>query len=122
MKDIKTTDANTVVLTLTQPTGIVPSLLTLPPASIMPKKLIDGVSPSTAVPNLICTGPYKVTEFKPDQQAVLTRFADYQSRTDPTSGAAGAKPAPAENPGGYQYFRAGGWPGQLPADYPVCLA
>lgn len=96
MKEVKATDPNTVVISLTQQTGIVPALLTLTPAVIMPKKLIDGVSASTPVSNLICTGPYKVTDFKPDQQAVLTRFADYQSRTDPTSGSAGAKIAAAD--------------------------
>ncbi|HEX2910996.1 MAG TPA: ABC transporter substrate-binding protein [Chloroflexia bacterium] len=96
MKDIKATDPNTVVLTLTQPTGTVPALLTMTPAVIMPKKNIEGVSASTPVQNLICTGPYKVTDFKPDQQAVLTRFDGYVSRTEPTSGSAGAKTAPAD--------------------------
>jgi peptide/nickel transport system substrate-binding protein len=95
-KEIKAADQNTVVISLNQQTGTVPALLTLTPAVIMPKKLIDGVSAATPVSSLICTGPYKVTDFKPDQQAVLTRFEDYSSRTDPTSGSAGAKTAPAD--------------------------
>jgi peptide/nickel transport system substrate-binding protein len=96
VKEIKASDPNTVVMTLTQQTGIIPALLTLTPAVIMSKASIGTTNSSTPVANPVCTGPYKVTEYKPDQQAVLTRFADYTSRTDPTNGAAGAKPAPAD--------------------------
>jgi peptide/nickel transport system substrate-binding protein len=96
VKDIKATDSNTVVISLTQQTGIVPALLTFTPAVIMSKKSIEGVNSSTPVKDVVCTGPYKVTDFKPDQQAVLTRFEDYVSRTDPTDGQTGAKTAPAD--------------------------
>lgn len=96
VKDIKATDQNTVVLTLTQQTGIIPALLTFTPAVIMSKKSINGANSSTPVANPVCTGPYKVTDFKPDQQAVLSRFDDYTSRTDPTNGQTGAKTAPAD--------------------------
>ncbi|OJV90098.1 MAG: hypothetical protein BGO39_01620 [Chloroflexi bacterium 54-19] len=96
VKEIKATDASTVVMSLNQQTGIIPALLTLTPAVIMSKASINGANSSTPVANPVCTGPYKVTDYKPDQQAVLTRFENYTSRTDPTNGAAGAKPAPAD--------------------------
>jgi peptide/nickel transport system substrate-binding protein len=87
---------DTVVLKMTGPSGVVPSLLTLTPASIMSKASVEGKSASQPVTSLDCTGPYKVTEFQPDRQAVLARFDDYQPRTEPTSGSAGAKKAPAD--------------------------
>jgi peptide/nickel transport system substrate-binding protein len=93
---ITTTAPDTVVFKLTGPTGVVPGLLTLIPASIMSKASVEGKSGSQPVANLDCTGPYKVVEFQPDRHAVLARFADYKSRSEPTSGSAGAKTAPAD--------------------------
>ena len=93
---ITATAPDTVVFKLTGPTGVVPGLLTLTPASIMSKASVEGKSGSQPVANLDCTGPYKVTEFQPDRQAVIARFADYKSRSEPTSGSAGAKKAPAD--------------------------
>jgi peptide/nickel transport system substrate-binding protein len=87
---------DTVVFKLNGPTGVLPGLLTLTPASIMSKTSVEGKSGSQAVAELDCTGPYKVSEFQPDRQALLVRFADYKSRTEPTSGSAGAKSAPAD--------------------------
>lgn len=94
--DITTAGPETVVLKLTGPTGIIPGLLTLTPAAIMSKAAVTGKSASQAVDTLDCTGPYKVTEFQADRRAVLVRFADYKSRTETTSGAAGAKKASAD--------------------------
>ena len=93
---ITETAPDTVVFKLTGPSGVVPGLLTLTPASILSKASVEGKSGSQAVASLDCTGPYKVAEFQPDRQAVLTRFADYKSRSEPTSGSAGAKTAPAD--------------------------
>jgi peptide/nickel transport system substrate-binding protein len=87
---------DTVVFKLGAPTGVLPGLLTLTPASIMSKASVEGKSASRPVANLDCTGPYQVVEFEPDRQAVLARFADYQSRSEPSSGAAGAKKALAD--------------------------
>ncbi|WP_158815728.1 ABC transporter substrate-binding protein [Methylocapsa sp. S129] len=93
---IVATAPDTVVLKLNAPTGVIPGLLTLTPASIMSKASVEGKSPSQPVANLDCTGPFKVTEFQPDRQAVLARFADYQPRGEPSSGAAGEKKALAD--------------------------
>jgi peptide/nickel transport system substrate-binding protein len=87
---------DTVAFKLNAPTGVVPGLLTLTPASIMSKASVEGKSPSQPVANLDCTGPFKVTEFQPDRQAVLARFADYQPRSEPSAGAAGEKKALAD--------------------------
>ena len=85
-----------VVFKLNAPTGVLPGLLTLTPASIMSKAAVEGRSASQPVANLDCTGPYKVVEFQPDRQAVLARFDDYQSRNEPSAGGAGAKKALAD--------------------------
>jgi peptide/nickel transport system substrate-binding protein len=96
VSSITATAPDTVVFKLTGPTGVVPGLLTLTPASIMSKASVAGKSGSQPVAGLDCTGPYKVAEFQPDRQAVLVRFPDYKSRSEPTSGKAGAKKAPAD--------------------------
>jgi peptide/nickel transport system substrate-binding protein len=93
---ITATAPDTVVFKLTGPTGVVPGLLTLTPASIQSKASVEGKTGSQPVANLDCTGPYKVAEFQPDRQAVIARFADYKPRSEPTSGSAGAKTAPAD--------------------------
>lgn len=96
MTDLKATDAETVVITLSSPNPTIPGLLTYPPASIMPKKSVGGRAATDAVSDLVCTGPYKVTQFQPDRQVVMTRFADYVPSTGPTSGSAGKKNAYAD--------------------------
>ena len=94
--DISAETPDTVVIKLTGPTGIIPGLLTLTPAVIMSKAALAGKSATQAVETVDCTGPYKVTEFQADRQAVLSRFADYKPRAEATSGSAGAKRAPAD--------------------------
>jgi len=94
--DVTADGPDAVVLKLTGPTGIIPGLLTLTPAVIMSKAALAGKSATQAVDTIDCTGPYKVTEFQADRQAVLTRSADYKPRAEATSGSAGAKKAPAD--------------------------
>ncbi|MEH2553805.1 ABC-type transport system substrate-binding protein [Bradyrhizobium algeriense] len=94
--DILADGPDTVVLRLTSPTGIIPGLLTLTSAMITSKTSLAGKSATQAVDTLDCTGPYKVSEFQADRQAVLVRFPGYHSRTESTSGSAGAKKAPAD--------------------------
>ena len=94
--DITADGPDTVVLKLTGPTGIIPGLLTLTPAAVMSRSVVAGKSATQAVDAIDCTGPYKVTEFQADRQAVLARFADYKPRAETTSGSAGAKKAPAD--------------------------
>ncbi len=96
VSEIKAADAETVVLSLPTPSGMLVGLLTLVPASVFSKAALEGATGTQPVKSLDCTGPYKLSEFQPDRQAVLTRFDAYQSRTEKSSGHAGAKPAWAD--------------------------
>jgi peptide/nickel transport system substrate-binding protein len=96
VSDISADGPDTVVFKLTGPTGVVPGLLTLTPAVIMSKASLAEASPTKPVLKLDCTGPYKLASYEPDRQVVLERFANYQSRSEPSSGEAGAKRAYAD--------------------------
>ena len=96
VSNISADGPDTVVFKLTGPSGVVPGLLTLTPAVIMSKASLADASPSKPVVKLDCTGPYKLVSYEPDRQVVLERFADYKSRSEPSSGEAGAKHAYAD--------------------------
>lgn len=87
-------DQLTLRLVLKQPSAVVPTLLST--AYIQPSKYVRDRPISEPVDKLVCTGPYQVADYKADQYIKLTRFAGYQSRTDPSDGAAGAKHAYAD--------------------------
>lgn len=84
-------DALTVVLTLKAPSAAVPTLLTT--AYIMPASLVKNRPITNPIANLVCTGPYKLISYQPDQEIKLQRWSGYKSRTEPSSGATGAKHA-----------------------------
>jgi peptide/nickel transport system substrate-binding protein len=96
VSDISADGPDTVVFKLTGLTGVVPGLLTLTPAAIMSKASLADASPTKPVAKLDCAGPYKLVSYEPDRQVVLERFADYRSRSEPSSGEAGAKHAYAD--------------------------
>ncbi len=89
-------DTNTVVLELATASPIVPGLLAGAQAVIMSSASLEGASPTEATRGLDCTGPYVLSEYRPDQGAVLTRWDDYQSVSAPTSAFSGAKHAYAD--------------------------
>jgi peptide/nickel transport system substrate-binding protein len=93
---ISAPDANTVVLELATPSPIVPGLLAGAQSAIMSTASLEGASPTEATRGLDCTGPYVLTEYTPDQGAVLTRWDDYLALTTPASGFSGAKHAYAD--------------------------
>lgn len=93
---ISAPDENTVVFELTSPSPIVPGLLAGTQAVIMSSASLEGASPTEATRGLDCTGPYILSEYQPDQGVTFTRWDDYQSRSEPASGAAGAKYAYAD--------------------------
>lgn len=95
-ESIEAVDDNTIKINLTTATPIVPGVLAGQQAVIMSASSLEGASPTAATKGLDCTGPYTLTSYTPDQGAVLTRWADYQSRTEPSSAAAGAKHAYAD--------------------------
>lgn len=93
---IEAPDDRTVVFELPSPSPIVPGLLAGSQAVIMSTASLEGASPTEATRGLDCTGPYQLTEYQPDQGVTMTRWADYASRSEPSSGAAGMKHAYAD--------------------------
>ena len=61
-------------------------------AAIMPKEIV-GKAGTEGVDEYIGTGPYAFKDWKQDQHIHLTKFADYQSRSEPADGLAGEKKA-----------------------------
>ncbi len=95
-KSLEAVDDKTIMIKLNSPSPIVPGLLTGAQASIMSAKSLEGASPTQATRGLDCTGPYTLTSYQPDQGVVMTRWEDYQSRSEPSSAQAGAKHAYAD--------------------------
>ncbi|KRA97776.1 hypothetical protein ASD83_11840 [Devosia sp. Root685] len=93
---IAAADDKTVVFELNNPSPILPGLLSGAQAVIMSAASLEGASPTEATKGLDCTGPYTLTSYQPDQGATLTRWADYQSRSEPSSAFSGAKHAYAD--------------------------
>ena len=65
-------------------------------AAIMPKDIVENAG-SNQVTEYIGTGPYQLEEWKQDQYIHLTRFDDYQSRTEASDGFSGEKKALADD-------------------------
>lgn len=60
--------------------------------AIMPKEVVEEVG-EDLIQEVIGTGPYKLEDFRTDQYVHLTKFDDYQARSEPSSGLAGEKKA-----------------------------
>ena len=88
-------DANSMILTLSEPFGLVIDALAKPSSNvpfIMPARL--AATPGTeAIPEQIGSGPFRwvESEFQPGVIAVYERNPDYVPRAEPASGAAGGK-------------------------------
>lgn len=61
-------------------------------AAIMPKEIIENAGLDN-IDEYIGTGPYKFEEWRQDQYIRLSKYVDYQSRTEPANGLAGEKKA-----------------------------
>ncbi|MEW6524273.1 MAG: ABC transporter substrate-binding protein [Bacillota bacterium] len=85
-------DKYTVVLTLTEPTALVPLYLTSTGASIMPKYTIDEAGEGE-LKRFIGTGPFKFVEYEPDRHIKFERFADYSAIPGEPNGYAGNRTA-----------------------------
>lgn len=88
-------DAQTAVLTLKQPTATAMAILAYGGGNypaIMPKELIDQADPK-GVKEYVGTGPFQFKEWKQDQQIHLTKYADYQARSEAADGLAGKREA-----------------------------
>jgi peptide/nickel transport system substrate-binding protein len=91
LASVEATSDQVVTLTLKSPSPIVPTLLTT--AYIMPASLVKDRPITDPIQQLVCTGPYKLVSYQPDQGITLQRWDGYVSRTEPSSGATGAKHA-----------------------------
>ncbi len=88
-------DNYTVVLRLPEPLSTTLTALSFGGggfAAIMPKESIDNAS-ADGIEEFIGTGPFKFDKWKPDQSIHLTKFEDYQARSEPSSGLAGKREA-----------------------------
>src|SRR5690606_5343542 len=61
-------------------------------AAIMPTEVIKDAS-DTGINDYIGTGPYKFEEWKQDEYIKLTKYEDYQYRTEETNGLSGKREA-----------------------------
>lgn len=88
-------DDYTVVMTLPAPMSTTLSVLTWMVgsyAAIMPKEVIEGAT-ETGIEEFIGTGPFKFEEWKQDAYVKLSKFDDYQSRSEEANGLAGKREA-----------------------------
>jgi peptide/nickel transport system substrate-binding protein len=94
---VEVVDELTVSIQTVSPTGAIPALLATPDtgAYIMSAASLEAAGDGE-VTTLDCTGPYTLESFAVDQEAVVSRFADYSSRDEESDGAAGAKVAYAD--------------------------
>ncbi|QDY71004.1 ABC transporter substrate-binding protein (plasmid) [Qingshengfaniella alkalisoli] len=85
---IETDGANTVVITLTESYSPLLSLLAFSNAAamIVPEEVLGE-----ELSAIVGTGPYKLEEHLPDQYIQVTRFDDYVSREEPSSGGSGKR-------------------------------
>lgn len=83
-----------VELTVENPSSVLMHALAEPGqfAAIMPKEIIESAG-ADGVKEYIGTGPFKFEEWKQNQYIHLTKFEDYVSDDDPTSGLIGKKEA-----------------------------
>lgn len=93
IESITAPDAATVVITLKTPYAPLLSLLAFSnsAAAIYPQEIL-----AETLTEIVGTGPYRLVDHKPDQYIQLARFDDYQSRSEPADGTAGAREAIAD--------------------------
>lgn len=88
-------DPQTAILHLQKPTSTALPIMAYGGGNypaIMPKELIDAADPK-GVKEYVGTGPFQFKEWQQDQQIHLTKFADYQSRSEAADGLAGKREA-----------------------------
>lgn len=93
--EIKTVDAKSFTITLSEPSAIVLTALGKPSgvAPFMFPKAVAETPIGTPITSTIGSGPFKfvAAEFKPGVQSVFEKNADYVPRAEPASGLAGGK-------------------------------
>ncbi len=92
---VTATNANTFVMKLKEPTGLVLTALGKPSSNVpfmMPKRVAE-TDPNKQIEDFIGSGPFvfKKDEWKPGDKTVYVKFDKYKPRGEPASGLAGAK-------------------------------
>jgi len=95
IEEMKAVNNKTFSMTLTKPYGLVLESIGKISSNVpfmMPKRLAE-TDPFQQVPEIIGSGPFMFNkdEWVPGSLVVYSKFKDYKPRSEPTSGAAGAK-------------------------------
>lgn len=89
-------DDYTVEMHLSEPVSTALAVIAFGTAAypaIMPKEIVESADGEVSVDEFVGTGPFKFVEWKQDQHVHLTKFEDYQPRTEPADGLAGKREA-----------------------------
>jgi peptide/nickel transport system substrate-binding protein len=91
--DVKAVDKSTIEFKLKERSAIVVISLAIPNnfAAIYPKEIAEKFPPDQRITEWVGTGPFKLTEWKPDQYIRMVRFDDYKPLSGKQSGYGGAK-------------------------------
>ena len=91
--DVKAVDKSTIEFKLKERSAIVVISLAIPNnfAAIYPKEIAEKFPPDQRITEWVGTGPFKLTEWKPDQYIRMVRFDDYKPLAGKQSGYGGAK-------------------------------
>jgi len=92
ISEIKAKDKYTITVAFNRPTGLFPTLLSLPDATIVPEEVANAAG-KQAMKELIGTGPFKFVEHLPDRHVRAVRFDSYAARSEEPDGMAGRKTA-----------------------------
>lgn len=76
LSGVKVIDAYTLEVKILHPKGYFPMYLQYPCYFVVDREKV-AKTPITSVENMIGTGPFRITEYKENQQVVLERFEDY---------------------------------------------
>jgi peptide/nickel transport system substrate-binding protein len=90
--EIKAKDRQTITVAFNKATGLFPTFLSLPDATIVPEDVANAAG-KQAMKELIGTGPFKFVEHLPDRHIRAVRYENYAARTDEPDGMAGRKTA-----------------------------
>jgi peptide/nickel transport system substrate-binding protein len=87
-------DSSTVEIKSSKPSGVIITALATPrqPAVIMPKEIAEKAG-KKELEETVGTGPFKLVEWKHDQNVHITRFDEYQPLSTPPKGLSGKKEA-----------------------------
>ena len=86
--EIKARDKYTIVVAFNKVTGLFPTYLALPDASVMPAEVANAAG-KQAMKDVIGTGPFKFVEHLPDRHIRAVRYANFASSSEEPDGMSG---------------------------------